>query len=413
MSFIGRLVGGAAILALTATATAAQAQFSDDAIRIGVLNDRSGLYADLSGEGSAVAARMAAEEFDNRIGGVPIEIIAGDHQNRPDVGSTVARQWIDVDRVDAIADVPTSSVALAVQELTRTNRRIFLMSGPATTRLTGDACSPYGFHWTYDTHALAVGTGRAVVEEGGRSWFFITADYAFGHSLESDTATVVRELGGEVVGGVRHPLNTSDFSSFLLQAQASGAQVVGLANAGGDTTNAIRQAHEFGLTDAGQRLAALLVFITDIDALGLDVAQGLVLTEGFYWDMNDETRAWSARFEERVGRKPSMVQAGVYSAVRHYLQAIQDAGTDDPDVVAARMRETPVNDMFAQNGRILANGRMVHDMYLVQVKTPAESSGRWDYYRILRTIPGDRAYQSAEASGCPLVDQAAQQSNPQ
>lgn len=396
------LLAGTAVAAIAAGS--AHAQVSDNVVRIGVLNDRSGLYADLSGEGSVVAARMAAEEFGNQVAGQPIEIIAADHQNKPDIGSNVARQWIDVDNVDVIADVPTSSVALAVQEVTREKNTIFLISGAAASQLTGEACSPVGFHWTYDTYSLAAGTGRAMVEEGGDTWFFITADYAFGHALEADVTEVVQEMGGQVLGSVRHPLNTADFSSFLLQAQASGAKVVGLANAGTDTTNAIKQASEFGLTQSGQQLAGLLLFISDIDALGLDAAQNLVLTTGFYWDHNDETRDWSARFEERFGKKPTMVHAGIYSSVRHYLQAVQDTGTDDSAAVAQKMRETPVNDMFAQNGTILPNGRMVHDMYLARVKTPEESKGRWDYYEILRTIPGEQAYLTAAESGCPLVE---------
>ncbi|HEY9567926.1 MAG TPA: ABC transporter substrate-binding protein [Thalassobaculum sp.] len=395
-----RMLAGAAALALTATA--AEAQMSDDVIRIGVLNDRSGLYADLSGEGSAVAARMAAEEFGNAIDGTPIEIIAADHQNKPDIGSNIARQWFDTEGVDMIADVPTSSVALAVQEVARERGRVFIDVGGGTADLTGKACSPTGFHWAYDTHALAAGTGRAMFEEGGDTWFFITADYAFGHSLEEQTASVVKELGGQVMGSVRHPLSTADFSSFLLQAQGSGAKVIGLANAGTDTTNAIKQAAEFGIIQGGQQLAGLLLFISDVHALGLDSAQGLVLTTGFYWDMNDETREWSQRFFEKHGAMPTMVHAGVYSAVRHYLQAIKDAGTDAGEAVAAKMKETPVDDAFAE-GRILPNGRMVHDMYLARVKTPDESTKDWDYFKILRTIPGDQAFLSLEESGCTVA----------
>jgi len=398
---IARMLAGAGVMtALAATVAGANAQVSDDVIRIGVLNDRSGLYADLSGEGSVVAARMAAEEFGNEIDGKPIEIVAADHQNKPDIGSNIARQWYDAEAVDIIVDVPTSSVALAVQEIARERGRIFLDAGAGTTDLTGKACSPTGFHWAYDNHALAAGTGRAVFEEGGDSWFFITADYAFGHSLEQETIAVVEEMGGQVLGTVRHPLSTADFSSFLLQAQGSGAKVIGLANAGTDTTNAIKQAAEFGIVQGGQRLAGLLLFISDIHALGLETAQGLVLTTGFYWDMNDETREWSERFRERHGAMPTMVHAGVYSGVRHYLQAVRDAGTDEGTAVAGRMKETPVQDVFTANGRILPNGRMVHDMYLAQVKTPDESAGEWDYYRILRTIPGDQAYLSFEESGC-------------
>ncbi len=404
-----RLLAGAALTALTIgaalTAGSVSAQgLSGDMVKIGVLNDRSGLYADLGGEGSAVAARMAAEEFGNKILGKPIQIITADHQNKPDIGSNIARQWIDQDGVDVIVDVPNSGVALAVQEVTRDKKKIFLMEGPATSRLSGDACSPTGFHWAYDTHALAVGTGRAMVQEGGDSWYFLTADYAFGHQLEADTAAEVKKAGGKVVGAVRHPLNTSDFSSFLLQAQSSGAKIVALANAGGDTITSIKQASEFGLTQSGkQRLAGLLLFISDVHALGLSVAQDLVLTTGFYWDMDDEKRAWSKKFFDKFGKMPTMVQAGSYSAVRHYLKAIEAAGADDGPTVAAKMKEMPVNDMFAKNGKILANGRMVHDMYLARVKKPSESKGPWDYYQILRTIPGPEAFATVEESGCKLA----------
>ncbi|CAN5531627.1 ABC transporter substrate-binding protein [soil metagenome] len=394
---------GAALLGLALLA-AAQAQVSGNAVRIGVLNDQSGLYADLSGQGSVLAARMAVEDFGGEVLGAPIDILSADHQNSPDIGSSVARQWIDVSGVDVIVDVPTSSVALAVQEITREASRVFLISGAATTDLTGPACSPTSVHWTYDTYALAVGTGQAVVEEGGDSWFFITADYAFGHSLEENTARVVEENGGTVLGTIRHPLATADFSSYLLQAQGSGARIIGLANAGTDTTNAIQQANEFGIVQAGQQLAGLLLFISDIDALGLEVAQGLVLTTGFYWDMDDETREWSQRFFDRHGAMPTMVHAGVYSSVMHYLRAIEAAGTDEAQAVVAQMKETPVEDFFARNGTIRPDGRMVHDMYLVEVKSPDESTGRWDYYTILRTIPGDQAYMPMAEGGCPLVD---------
>jgi branched-chain amino acid transport system substrate-binding protein len=384
---------------------AAQAEISGNAVKIGVLNDQSGLYADLAGQGSVEAAHMAVEDFGGSVDGAAIEVLSADHQNKPDVGSNIVRQWIDVDDVDVIVDVPTSSVALAVTEIVKEKDRVFLVSGAATTELTGAACSPNTIHWTYDTYALAVGTGRAMVQEGGDSWFFITADYAFGHQLEEDTSNVVKEEGGQVLGSVRHPLSTADFSSYLLQAQGSGAKVIGLANAGTDTTNSIKQANEFGITQAGQQLAALLMFLTDIDALGLDVAQGLVMTTGFYWDMNDETRAWSERFNERTGKMPTMVQAGVYSAVTHYLNAIQEAGTDEAKTVVEQMKATPVHDFFAPNGTIREDGRMVHDMYLAQVKTPDESEGRWDYLNILTTIPGDQAYLPLSESKCSLVTQ--------
>jgi branched-chain amino acid transport system substrate-binding protein len=384
---------------------AAHAEISGNAVKIGVMNDQSGLYADLAGQGSVEAARMAVEDFGGSVNGASIEVLSADHQNKPDIGSNIVRQWIDVDEVDVVVDVPTSSVALAVTEIVKEKDKVFLVSGAASTELTGGACSPNTIHWTYDTYALAVGTGRAMVQEGGDSWFFITADYAFGHQLEEDTSTVVKEEGGEVLGAVRHPLSSSDFSSYLLQAQGSGAKVIGLANAGTDTTNSIKQANEFGITQAGQQLAALLLFLSDVHALGLDVAQDLVLTTGFYWDMNDETRAWSERFNERAGQMPTMVQAGVYSAVLHYLNAIKEAGSDDAKAVVEQMKATPVNDFFAKNGTIRDDGRMVHDMYLARVKSPDESTGEWDYYEILRTIPGDQAFLPLSESTCSLVTQ--------
>ena len=385
------------------SAGAAHAQISGDVVKIGVLTDKSSLYADVAGEGSVVAAQLAVEEFGGKAAGKPVQVISADHQNKADISSNIARQWFDTEGVDAIADLVTSSTALAVQEVARDKAKVTLISGAATSRLTGDACSPTGFHWAYDTYALAVGTGRAVVRNGGKSWFFITADYAFGHSLEADVTREVKALGGEVKGSVRHPLNSSDFSSYLLQAQGSGAQVIGLANAGTDTTNSIKQAAEFGITQAGQSLAGLLLFISDVDALGLQTAQGLSLTTGFYWDLDDETRAWSAKYEKKTGRKPTMVQAGVYSSVLHYLKAVDAAGTDDGLKVANKMKELPVKDMFAKNAKLLPNGRLAHDMYLARVKQPAQSKGRWDYYDIISTIPAEEAYQKAEASGCPFT----------
>ena len=396
---------GAWVSAIALLGGAAQAEISGNAVKIGVMNDQSGLYADLAGQGSVEAARMAVEDMGGSVAGATIEVLSADHQNKPDVGSNIVRQWIDVDDVDVIVDVPTSSVALAVNEIVKEKDRVFLVSGAASTQLTGEACSPNTIHWTYDTYALAVGTGRAMVQEGGDSWFFITADYAFGHQLEEDTSTVVQEEGGQVLGSVRHPLSSADFSSYLLQAQGSGAKVIGLANAGSDTTNAIKQANEFGITQAGQQLASLLLFLSDVNALGLDVAQDLVLTTGFYWDMDDETRAWSERFNERVGQMPTMVQAGVYSAVAHYLKAIEAAGSDDAKTVIEQMKATPVNDFFAKNGTIREDGRMVHDMYLARVKSPEESTQKWDYYEILRTIPGDQAFLPLSESTCPLVSQ--------
>ncbi|MBK3736622.1 amino acid/amide ABC transporter substrate-binding protein (HAAT family) [Azospirillum brasilense] len=395
------LLCGTALLALTAGA--AHAQVSNNVIKIGVMNDRSGIYADLAGEGSAIAARLAAEEFGGKIAGAPIEIVVADHQNKADIAANTAREWIDAGNVDVIADVPNSAAALAVQGITKDKKRIFLMSGPGSTDLSGKSCSPYGFQWTYDNYAMAAGTARALVEQGKKNWFFITADYAFGHSLEDETTKMVKQLDGKVAGNVRHPLGTADFSSYLLQAQASKADVIGLANAGGDATNAVKQASEFGITQSGQSLAGLLLFISDVNALGLQAAQGLLLTTGFYWDTDDQTREWTKKFEAKAGRKPTMVQAGVYSAVRHYLKAVEAVGSDDPDKVAAKMRETTVEDMFTKNGKIAANGRMFHDMYLAQVKTPGESKGPWDYYKIVKTIPAEQAFLDPAKSGCSLV----------
>ncbi len=386
------------------TMTAAFAQVSGDVVKICVLNDQSGFCADLAGPGSVTAAKMAVEDFGGKVLGKPIEVIFADHQNKPDIATPIVNQWIDVDNVDVVVDVPTSSVALAVQEITKNKNRVHLNSTAGTSDLTGKACSPTGIHWTYDTYALANSTGRALTKDGGDTWFLIVADYAFGHALEKDTAAAVTSQGGKIVGSVNTPFPNQDFSSFLLQAQASGAKVIGLANAGGDMINAIKQAQEFGITASGQRLAGLLTFITDIHSLGLPVTQGLVLTTGFYWDRDDATRAWSKRFAERNGgRMPTMVQAGVYSAVNHYLAAIKAAGTDEAKAVVAKMKETPVNDFFAQNGRIRADGRMVHDMYLVQVKTPEESKYPWDYYKILRVVPGDEAFRPMDQGNCPLV----------
>lgn len=395
---------GFVLAALATTMMSAAAYAQDISIKIGVLNDRSGIYADLSGEGSVIAARMAVEDFGAADKGINVEIVSADHQNRPDVASTVARQWIDEEGVNAIVDVPTSSAALAVSDITREANALLINSGAAASDLTGAQCSPHTVHWTYDTWALANGTGSAMVEQGGDTWFFLTADYAFGHALERDTSAVVEAAGGEVVGTVRHPFPGQDFSSFLLQAQASGASVIGLANAGGDTTNAIMQAAEFGITQAGQALAGLLVFITDVHALGLETAQGLVLTESFYWDLNDETREWSARFaEEGNGNMPTMVQAGVYAGVLHYLKAVEAAGTSDADEVIAQMKEIPTDDPLFGQGEVRADGRKIHDMYLFRVKAPDESEGPWDYYETLSTIPAATAFRPMEDGGCSLV----------
>lgn len=383
---------------------AAPAAMADISVKIGVLNDRSGLYADLTGEGSVIATRMAIEDFGAAERGISVEVVSADHQNRPDVASTVTRQWIDQDGVDVIVDVPTSSAALAVNDIVREREKIFLVSGAATSDLTGSACSPYTVHWTYDTWALANGTGRAMVEVGGDTWFFLTADYAFGHALERDTSAVIEETGGQVLGTVRHPFPGQDFSSFLLQAQASGAKVIGLANAGGDTVNSIMQAAEFGITQAGQALAGLLVFITDVDAIGLEDAQGLVLTESFYWDLNDGTREFSERFAELGnGNKPTMVHAGVYGSVLHYLKAVEAAGTSDSDAVMAKMKEMETDDPLFGQGVVRQDGRKVHDMYLFRVKSPEDSSGRWDYYELLNTIPADVAFRPMDEGNCSLV----------
>jgi len=389
-----------AVLLLTAGAATAE----DIPIKIGVLNDRSGIYSDLSGEGSVIAARMAVEDFGADAKGIKVEIVSADHQNKPDIGSNIARQWIDQDGVDVIADVPTSSVALAVNEIVRAKNKIFLVTGAATSDLTGAKCSPNTVHWTYDTWALAHGTGKAMVEQGGKKWFFITADYAFGQALERDTTAVIKAAGGEVVGSVKHPFPGQDFSSFLLQAQSSGAQVIGLANAGGDTINSIKQAAEFGITQGGQKLAGLLIFISDVHALGLQTAQGLVLTEAFYWDKDDGTRAFAKRFAERSGGKmPTMVHAGVYASVLHYLKAVDAAKSKDPKLVMAKMKEMPSEDPLFGKGKIRPDGRHVHDMYLFEVKKPEESKGPWDYYKTLATIPADQAFRPLDQGGCPLV----------
>ncbi len=395
------LVSAVTVLAAGA---AAAADLSDGVIKIGVLNDRSGLYADLSGEGSVVAAQMAVEDFGAEAKGLKVEIVSADHQNKADIGSNIVRQWLDVDKVDVVVDVPTSSVALAVNEIVREKNKAFLNSGAASSDLTGKACSPNTVHWTYDTWALANGTGTAITKTGGDSWFFLTADYAFGHALERDTAAVVEANGGKVLGAVRHPLSNADFSSFLLQAQSSGAKIVGLANAGGDTTNAIKQASEFGIVAGGQNLAGLLVFITDVRALGLPTAQGLILTESFYWDLNEQTRAFAERFAPRDnGIHPTMVHAGVYASVLHYLKAIEAAGTDDGATVVAKMKELPTDDPLFGKGVIRADGRKIHDMYLFEVKKPEESKGEWDYYTLRATIPAAEAFRPIEQGECPLV----------
>jgi branched-chain amino acid transport system substrate-binding protein len=399
-----KLSAVAVALAGVLGAGASQAQISDNIVKIGVLSDMSSLYTDLAGAGSVVAARMAVEDSGIEKRGIKIEIVSADHQNKPDVGSNVARQWYDVDKVDVIVDTPNSGVALAVNQITRDKGKAFLVSGAASSDLTGKACSPNTIHWTYDTWMLANGTGSAIVKTGGDSWFFLTADYAFGHALERDTEAVVQKMGGKVLGKVRHPLNTQDFSSFLLQAQASKAKIVGLANAGGDTTNSIKQAAEFGIVKGGQNLAGMLVFLTDVHALGLPTAQGLIFTETFYWDMNDQTRAFAKRFSAQdKGIHPTMVHAGVYSAVRHYLKSVEALKSDDGTKVIAHMKSQPTDDPLFGKGTIRADGRKIHPAYLVEVKKPAESKGPWDYYKIRTTIPADQAFRPLADGGCPLV----------
>lgn len=392
-------------LAAAAAAGSAAAQISDGVIKIGVLNDMSGLYADLTGPGSVVAAKMAIEDFGAAKKGLKVEVIGADHQNKPDVGSTIARSWYDTDKVDVIVDVPTSSVALAVNQITREKGKAFLVSGAATSDLSGKACSPNTIHWTYDTWMLANGTGSAIVKTGGDSWFFLTADYAFGHALERDTEAVVTKSGGKVLGKVRHPFPGTDFSSFLLQAQTSKAKIIGLANAGGDTINSIKQAAEFGIVKGGQNLAGLLVFLTDVKALGLPTAQGLIFTETFYWDLNDATRAFAKRFSEQAPRNnyPTMIHAGVYSSVLHYLKAIEAIKTDDGAKVIEQMKKMPTDDPLFGKGSIRADGRKLHPAYLVEVKKPAESKGPWDLYKVRSTIPADQAFRPLAEGGCPLV----------
>jgi branched-chain amino acid transport system substrate-binding protein len=388
---VGLLLGGGAA-----------AQAPGGAVRIGILNDQSGPYADFGGKTSVDAARMAVEEVGGKVLGRSIEIVVGDHQNKPDVASAIARRWFDTEGIGAVADLTNSAVALLVQQIAKEQGKVTLSTGPATTRLTNEDCSPTGFHWAFDTYSQAVGTARAVVAEGGKSWFLLVADYAFGHQMASDLGKVVSANGGSIVGEVRHPLNTADFSSFLLRAQSSKAQIIGLASAGADTINSVKQAAEYRLAAGGQKLAGLVVVISDVHALGLATAGGLVFTTAFYWDRDDASRAWSRRFSQRTGRMPGMVQAGTYSAVLHYLKAVAAAGTDDGKAVAAKMRELPVDDAFAK-GSVRADGRMMHDMYLVEVKTPGESKAAWDYYKVLRRIPAEEVAQPLADSKCALV----------
>src|SRR3984957_5922491 len=376
---------------------------SAQGVKIGILNEQSGVYADYGGKYSLEAAKMAIEDFGDSVLGQKIEMVSADHQNKPDLATSIARRWYEVEGVDMITELTTSSVALAVQELSKEKKKIDIVVGAASSRITGDACTPYGFHWAFDTHGLAVGTGGALVKAGGDTWFFLTADYAFGYALEKDTSEIVTANGGKVLGSVRIPLNSSDFSSFLLQAQSSKAKIIGLANAGLDTTNSIKQAAEFGIVAGGQKLAGLLMTLAEVHGLGLQAAQGLVLTEGFYWDQNDKSRAFSERFIKRTGRMPNMIHAGTYSATLQYLKAVKAAGTKDADGVAKKLKELPVDDAFTSNGHVQANGRMVSDLYLFEVKKPSESKRDWDFYNLLATVPGDTAYPTAANSGCPLT----------
>jgi branched-chain amino acid transport system substrate-binding protein len=390
------------VLLAAFAAPPASAQLSDDVVKIGVLTDMSGPASDATGPGSVAAAQMAIEDFGGQVLGKPIELISANHQNKPDIGATIARTWYDVDKVDLIVDVPVSAVGLAVQAVARDKQKLLIVHGTGTADFTGKFCSPYGMQWAFNTVALATGTAREVVKRGGDSWFFLTSDYAFGHSLERDASKVIVESGGKVIGAVRHPFATPDLSSFVVQAQASKAKIIGLASGPPDNTNAIKLGGEFGVFQGGQQMAGLLALITDIHALGLKAAQGLVLTTAFYWDLDDQTRAWSKRFYAKINHMPTMWQAGVYSAVRHYLAAIKTVGSDDPLKVAAEMRAKPVEDFFARHGTLRADGLMVHDLLLVQVKKPEESKYPWDYYKVLTTIPGDQAFAPPDPA-CSLV----------
>jgi branched-chain amino acid transport system substrate-binding protein len=391
---------GAVVLALAARP--AGAQISDDIVKIGVLTDLSGPASDATGEGSVLGAQMAVEDFGGTVAGRKIEVISANHQLKPDIGSAIARRWYDTEHVDLILDVPLSAVGLAVQEVARASKKLFITHSTGVTDFTGKFCSPYGMQWAFDTYALATGTAREVVKRGGDSWFFLTADYAFGHSLERDASTVIAETGGKVLGAVRHPYSAPDLSSFILQAQASHAKIIGIASGPPDNTNAIKLGGEFGIVAHGQQMAGLLVLITDVHALGLKTAQGLLLTTSYYWDMDEQTRSWARRFYAKLNKMPTMWQAGVYSATTHYLNAIKATGTDEPLKVAAQMRATPVEDFFSRHGRLREDGLMVHDLYLVEVKKPEESKYPWDYYKLLATIPGAQAFPPPDPA-CPLV----------
>jgi branched-chain amino acid transport system substrate-binding protein len=391
-----------AALILAGFSINASANISDDVIRIGLITDMSGVYADIDGPGGMEAIKMAIADAGGQINGKKIEILTADHQNKADIASAKAREWFDQQKLDLLIGGTNSATNLAMAAIAGDKKKPFISIGSATSDMTGKSCTPYTVHYAYDTVALARGTGRAVVKDGGQSWFFLTADYAFGHSLERDTAAVVRSAGGEVKGQVRAPLSTADFSSFLLQAQASGAKILGLANAGGDTINSIKAANEFGITSS-MKLAGLLVFINDIHSLGLKATQGMYLTDGWYWDQSDASRAWSKKFEAKVGRKPSMIQAADYSSVSFYLSGVKATGSDDGDTIMKWMKSNKINDFFAKDGYVREDGRMVHDMFLMQVKTPAESTGPWDYYKIIATLPGDQVYGSLAESACPFI----------
>jgi len=405
MEMKGKLIGalaGALVLLAATGAWAQTGKVSGGVVKIGVLDDMSGLYSDIGGKGEVVAAEMAIAEVGGKVLGAPIQVVSADHQNKPDVGASKAREWFDGD-VDIIVGTVNSGVAIAVSKVANEKHRLFIDSGAGSTKLTNEECNPYTIHYEYDTYATGTTTAKAVVAHGGKTWFFLTADYAFGKSLQSDTTNFVQAAGGKVLGSVLHPLNASDFSSYLLQAQASGAQVIGLANAGGDTINSVKAASEFGITKK-QTLAALLIFITDVHSLGLSAAQGLYAAEGFYWDQNDETRKWSKAFAAKMGGKmPTMVQAGVYSSTLQYLKAVQAAGTDDADAVMKKLKEMTLNDATVKGGKIRADGRMVHEFYLYQVKSPGESKGEWDLYKLISTIPGDQAFQPLSLSRCPMI----------
>jgi branched-chain amino acid transport system substrate-binding protein len=394
---------GSALLLACAFAAPAQEKISDGVVKIGLIEDMSSIYADITGIGAVTAAKMAVEDFGGKVLGVPIEVVSADHQNKADISSATAREWFDNQHVDALMDVAASATALAAVDVARTKNKIVILNGPGAARITNEACTPVSIHYTYDNYALAHGTGGAMVKAGYDTWFFITADYAFGHDLEQVTTNVIKTSGGQVLGSVRVPINTADFSSALLQAQSSKAKVVGLANAGADTQNSIKQAAEFGIVRGGQKMAGLLVFINDVNSLGLEVAQGMLLTTAFYWDRNDESRAWAQRYLGRMNRMPNMTQAGIYSATTHYLKAVAAAGTDATQPVLEKMRVTPINDFFVKDGKIREDGRMVHDMYLYEVKKPAESKGAWDYYKPVAEIPADQAFLPLAESKCPLV----------